>query len=445
MRRRLVAVAAATSLIVVIALLSPLAQALRTINRDSAIRDAQLVARTAIPARDDRASIEVQIQRLATLYVGDITVSLGDGETPIGTPIANDTGIRAARRSGRSSASNVTGGVEVLEVIPNPVGGPAPVVRVFVPTSSIRRRIVPTYWLMATLGVVLVLIAIAAFDRLARSIVRSVRDLAAVTRRLEQGELDARVEVSGPPEIREVGTGLNRLADRIGELLVAEREAVADLSHRLRTPITSLRLDAETLAESHPSEDAVRVVAGIDHLTAAVDDLIRQARRPTRDLAESSDVVAVCRSRLAFWGALAEDQGRVFSLRCPDFPLQVAVGEEDLAACFDVLLGNVFDHTAEGVGCRVTVEAAGKVVRLTIDDDGPGIVSGSVDRGESTAGSTGLGLDIARRTAEMTGGRLRVGSRPEGGARISMELGRWSAEPAVRPGDDQPERRSVRR
>ena len=68
--------------------------------------------------------------------------------------------------------------------------------------------------------------------------------------RLGRGDLDARVEPGGPDEVREVGAALNRLAARISELLAREREEVADLSHRLRTPVTALRLDVESLPEA---------------------------------------------------------------------------------------------------------------------------------------------------------------------------------------------------
>ena len=59
---------------------------------------------------------------------------------------------------------------------------------------------------------------------------------------------------TGPPEVRRAGAGLNRLAVRIGELLAHERETVADLSHRLRTPLTALRIDAESLRDGAEME-----------------------------------------------------------------------------------------------------------------------------------------------------------------------------------------------
>ena len=67
---------------------------------------------------------------------------------------------------------------------------------------------------------------------------------------------------------------------------------------------------------------------------------------------------------------------------------------------------------------------AGGGARLVMDDAGPGFPDGIVpERGRSGAGSTGLGLDIVRRTAEAAGGELRLGSSDAGGARVVAEFG----------------------
>ena len=93
----------------------------------------------------------------------------------------------------------------------------------------------------------LFVLSLVVADRLARSMTRPITELALTAERLGRGDLAARVEPAGPDEVREVGPALNRLAARISELLTRERESVADLSHRLRTPVTALRLDAEAL------------------------------------------------------------------------------------------------------------------------------------------------------------------------------------------------------
>jgi signal transduction histidine kinase len=92
----------------------------------------------------------------------------------------------------------------------------------------------------------------------------------------------------------------------------------------------------------------------------------------------------------------------------------------------DALLGNVIAHTPEATGFQVSLQPAaegGGV--LVVADDGPGFADGAaiLGRGESLTGSTGLGLDIARRTAVASGGDFRLGRSASGGACITMRLG----------------------
>ncbi|HET9443263.1 MAG TPA: HAMP domain-containing sensor histidine kinase, partial [Acidimicrobiales bacterium] len=210
------------------------------------------------------------------------------------------------------------------------------------------------------------------------------------------------------------------LAARVRDLLAAEREAVADLSHRLRTPLTALRLEAESLAPA----DRRRIGSGVDELERAVDRVIAEARRPARGGPGSCDLVRAVRERVAFWAPLAEEQGRAWSLEAPADALPVPVHPGDVEAAVDALLGNVFAHTPEGTGFRVAVgPAPGGGRLLVVEDEGGGLPRAHVvARGASGAGSTGLGLDIVRSTAEAVGGSLRLGGAAGGGARVEMLL-----------------------
>jgi signal transduction histidine kinase len=120
-------------------------------------------------------------------------------------------------------------------------------------------------------------------------------------------------------------------------------------------------------------------------------------------------------------------------------PLPVRVAASDLGAAVDALLGNVFAHTPEGTAFRVAVRpraAGGAEVRVS--DAGPGMPDTAVERGRSGGGSTGLGLDIARRTAESSGGILRL-SASDDGSTVVLELG------APASGDDAtPEQHPLR-
>jgi signal transduction histidine kinase len=223
-------------------------------------------------------------------------------------------------------------------------------------------------------------------------------------------------------EVGVVARALNTLAERISELLREERETVADLSHRVRTPLTALRLDAEALPDH---ADAARIGAGVEAVQRAVTSVIDTARRRAADPAVGCDATTVVTERVAFWAVLAEDTDRALRTDLPSGPLAVAVGRPDLEALVDALLGNVFAHTPDGAAfaVRLTPRPDGGA-RLLVADAGPGLPPGAdvLRRGASGGGSTGLGLDIARRTAEVSGGELRISSTPAG-TTVTLELG----------------------
>ena len=89
-----------------------------------------------------------------------------------------------------------------------------------------------------------------------------------------------------------------------------------------------------------------------------------------------------------------------------------------------MLLDNVFSHTPDDAGVRITLTASDDRVDLAVDDAGPGLPAGLdvTGRGASGAGSTGLGLSIAARTAEDAGGEVTTGASDMGGARVAVTL-----------------------
>jgi signal transduction histidine kinase len=306
--------------------------------------------------------------------------------------------------------------------LPVLAAGGVSVVHVVVPNSLLNRGVARSWGILAGLALTLVALALFVADRLAASVVRPVTRLADAAHRLGTGDLATRVEPAGPPEVAAVGQAFNLLAGRVRDLLEAERESVADVSHRLRTPLTVLRLQADAIPAGEPRE---RLREAADELERAVTEVIEEARRPIRTGAGISvDLCEAVRERAEFWGALADEQGRRWQTDVDGGPHPVRIGRADLDAALDALLGNVFSHTPEGTPFSVAVEPAeGGGVRLVVEDGGPGLPDEDVlRRGRSGGGSTGLGLDIARRTVESAGGRLRVGAAVAGGARIELEF-----------------------
>ena len=102
----------------------------------------------------------------------------------------------------------------------------------------------------------------------------------------------------------------------------------------------------------------------------------------------------------------------------------VPLSHEAVDAVVDALIGNVFSHTEPGTPFDVSVGSDRGRPWIEVSDQGPGIISGRLaERGVSGAGSTGLGLDIVRRTAESVGGEMEMNDRPGGGAVVRVWLG----------------------
>jgi signal transduction histidine kinase len=220
------------------------------------------------------------------------------------------------------------------------------------------------------------------------------------------------------PEVADVGVALNRLAGRVQDLLDEERQSSADLAHRLRTPLTALAIDLDAVDDDTVRE---RLRDDLDAVQANVDAIIHSRRLPEREgLGARCDAVEAVAARSAFWAVLAEDQRRPLDLRLAPGPIWVRLPRHDLEAAVDVALQNVFVHTPEGTPFAVEVSPlAGGGARLVVADSGPGWQ----DEPAGRLGTTGLGLDIAERSAVASGGRLRRETGPSGGARVVLELG----------------------
>jgi signal transduction histidine kinase len=414
-RAQLTVLVAATTSLVLIAFLVPLGLLLRSEAEQRAISAATLRAQSVAAlvalgqGADQPAAADADGVR-TTVFFGDGSVS--------GTSAARTPSVELAAR-GRAFTAEAAGGVEVLTPVQGLAEGTA-VVRAFVPDEALHRGVLRTWAVLLLLGLTLFGLGLLLAQWLGRRLVGSVTALAGTADRLAGGDLTARVTPDGPREIRRVGEELNRLAARIGELLTAEREDVADLAHRLRTPVTALRLDVDSL---RAEEERARLSADVDHLGRVVDEVIRTARRPVREgVRPLADLAGVAGERVAYWSALAEDTGRPVRCVLPDRPVPVRAAPEDLAAALDALLENAFTHTADEVALRVEVGAtADGGGWVTIDDGGPGLPAGADGRGVSAAG-TGLGLDIARRIAQSAGGAMRAGRGPLGGAQLRLEF-----------------------
>lgn len=425
-RWRLTVFTACATSLVVLALLIPASLLLRSMAEQRTLaavtNDAQKVAILAAAAGEE--AWKLNLEELGTGRITGTSVVLPDGHV-IGAPTA-DTRLERARK-GVSFTDRV--GDDAVVFVPAIGDEGAVVVRMVVPQKELHTGVWGSTAGLFGLGAFLLIAVVGAAHAFAvRLISAPIRGLVDAANALQEGRLDARAPEHGPLEIRALARSLNRLATRIKDLLALERESVADLSHRLRTPVTALRLDADAVSDP---EVADRLRQHVAHLEMTVDAVVREARLPTGtpETTARCDVAQVVDERVSFWSALAEDQGRHLRVHLPWGAAWARIDAHELADVVDVLVDNVFAHTDEGVPLEVTVQVTPqRLVALVVEDGGPGLPENHiVERGRSGAGSSGLGLDIVRRAAMTSGGSLEFGRSRFGGTRVCVSFA--AAEP----------------
>ncbi|MBM0228945.1 MULTISPECIES: HAMP domain-containing sensor histidine kinase [Micromonospora] len=377
------------------------------------------------------------------------------GDDPATRPVVHGLGgdesagradAAALARAGaerRSLVTDVPGGV--LRLDPVVLGDKVAVVEVFVPDRVLDEGSGGRWLLLLAVAVALVGAAVIVVDRVAARAVDSTGELVKAALAIGDGDLGVRVEPSGPRELAEAGHAFNRMADQLVALRSDERELVADLSHRLRTPLTVLRLDAEALesddtsigtfseAELDRRRGIRRIRQAIVTLEGEVDQLIKTTRKAvTQETGPAMcDVSEVVRDRMVFWAALAGDQNRPHRVSGAQLRIPAPVPRAELAAALDAVIGNVFRYTPQGTAFEVAVSRRDGYVAIRIDDAGPGIADPdrALRRGASDQGSTGLGLDIAKRVALQANGSVSIDRARLGGASVVMLL----ADPEATP------------
>jgi signal transduction histidine kinase len=417
MRRHISWLVLAATTTVVVSFVIPLCLLVRTLAEDRAMANADQEARnvailvTGLVDPEQMAEVVENLDGPGGTRTAVLTVNgkvLGSG-----TIDPDDPEVKRALSGEAFEVVDDSGGRVLLPVV-NEKG--TSVVRTSVSPEVLHAGVTEAWLGIVGLGLLLLAMAGATAAWQGRRLAEPLREVAGTAHEIRAGNLAARAQVRGTEETKELARALNGLAERIRELLAAERAIVADLSHRLRTPVTALRLDAEAVENRTLAR---RLSDHIAVLQRSIDAIVKEARRPVRtDLPEVGDFAATVRERTNFWQVLAEDQARPTKISIPERELTVPVAPEDLATMIDCLIDNVFAHTPEQTAFAVSLNEVDGKVTLVVSDDGPGPATRAGDR----LGSNGVGLDIARRTATGSGGDLTFGPGHEGGTTVEVTL-----------------------
>jgi signal transduction histidine kinase len=288
---------------------------------------------------------------------------------------------------------------------------------------------------------------------LGRSVARPVRQVADAATALAQGETGTRAPVAGPGEVQVLARTFNAMADEVEAAQRSQRDFVANVSHEMKTPLTSIQGFSQAILDGTAAEPAaVARAAGVIHEEAErmrrmVDDLLILARfdagqvKIAREPVELGQLLRGCVEKLA---PQAERAGVTVEINLSK--KLFALGDADqLGQVFTNLLDNALVHTLSGG--RVTVAARDKggsktekAVEVTVTDTGAGIPSEELpriferfyraDKARRRTGGVGLGLAIAKEIVVAHGGTIAAESVVGLGSRFIVRLPAVNDEPS---------------
>ncbi|HEV8228318.1 MAG TPA: HAMP domain-containing sensor histidine kinase [Candidatus Limnocylindria bacterium] len=272
---------------------------------------------------------------------------------------------------------------------------------------------------------------------LSRTITQPLRDLVAGARRFAVGEYRARVPVSGPGEVAELGGAFNDMAGEIERARDTEQAFLADISHELRTPLTSIQGFAQAIADGEAAGEAVPPAAKIiqreaRRLIRMVEALLEVAKLQAggQELAkERIDASALVSGAVTALEVQAHEAG--VSLDVATGGLPALRGDPDkLAQLFLNLIDNAVKHAPRGTAVYVRGGREDGQAIVRVRDAGSGLPSGAQTRlfrrfyrGENAQrDGAGLGLAIAQAIAVAHGGTITARNVDEGGAEFTVRL-----------------------
>ncbi|HEY4812048.1 MAG TPA: HAMP domain-containing sensor histidine kinase, partial [Solirubrobacteraceae bacterium] len=360
---------------------------------------------------------------------GRVFVPGGQGTAPTRIGLSAHDGVIAAAGRGSSFTDRIVKGTK-LRVLTLGTGA-AGAVLVAQPLTEVGHELSHLLLILVLIGVGGVLLAALLGTLVART---ALAPIARFTQRTESltGSLDLsrRLEVKGRDELARLAESFNDTLDALERSVHAQRHLIADASHELRTPISSLRANIQILGEADrlapPEQESLRadIVAELDELTALVGDVVELARGAVRD-GPVDDV----RLDEVVQGMVASARRRgEISFELTLEPTMVLGQVDRIGRAVSNLIDNARKWSPAGGVVQVALEDG----VLSVRDRGPGFREADLpfvfdrfyraDDARKLTGS-GLGLAIVRQAAEACGGVAEAQNAPGGGALLRVSFG----------------------
>ena len=332
----------------------------------------------------------------------------------------------------------------VLTVMYPMRGAPEGIVQVPYPTYDVDRslRIVDSTLLI--LAPIALLISALGGWLMAGRMLTPVKAIAAAAGRIGGSNLGERVPIKGTDEFAGLGKTINAMLGRLQDyatrqqqLIEQQRRFTADASHELKTPLTTIKANAQLALSMNKADDyrqsmeeISRAAKDMDHL---VQDLLLLARSDSGQLGRNRIELLLVEVLEGAIERTNRDDIAPVELQLDDETLSVIGNENELIRLFSNLLENARRFSTVDKPVQATAVSDGNRVRIEISDHGPGVPAEQLEHlGERffradeararTDGGSGLGLSICRGIVEAHGGELRFEANQPTGLKVSLIL-----------------------
>ncbi len=271
---------------------------------------------------------------------------------------------------------------------------------------------------------------------LAALITRPVRRLRHAAQSFAEGDLGVRVPVRGRDEVAALGNDFNTMADRLRDLLEAQRRLLRDVSHELRSPLARLRVALELGRKKGDTAMVMeRIEREADRLESLVSDVLSLSRLEAgnynlkRQAVALDELLAVVAQDAAFE---AEAQNKVVQ---GDFAGDVVVYGDPvlLRSALENVIRNAVRYTLEGTSVLLSLHVEEAEAVVSVRDHGEGVPENEIGKlfqpftrvGEArdrARGGYGLGLAISRQAVEAHGGKIGAANVQNGGLVVTLRL-----------------------
>ncbi len=277
---------------------------------------------------------------------------------------------------------------------------------------------------------------------ISRWVAAPLQKMSRAAREVAQGRYESQPEPDGPEEVKSLAVAFSNMVRQVQSSQKSQRDFVANVSHELKTPLTSIQGFAQAILDGTAEAPAEREHAAqviydeSNRLRRLVEDLLDLARLDAGQIdfaREPVDLEALLGSVADRQRLLAEEKGVQLQNEVEGLPHIVGDGDR-LAQVFTNLLDNAIKHTPRGGGVTLSSHVAGGRVEIHVDDMGPGIPEKErsriferfyqLDKARAAGQSrgVGLGLTISHEIIQAHGGSMGVESGAGGGSRFSVRL-----------------------